>query len=347
MEKLNSVPALISVLQRNPVWPPPIWLMRQAGRYLPEYQEIRKKAGSFWTMCLTPEFAVEVTLQPIRRYEFDAAILFSDILVVPHALGQIVRFEDGIGPVLGEFPGVEFLVRDEVAWEQALSPVYAALRETRSRLWGNKTLVGFAGAPWTLAAYMLQGRGSVDQRAARLLAYRQPDEFALLLDVLAAATAFHLVRQLENGANVVQIFDSWAGGLPDDLFRACVLTPTKMVVERVRQRVPQARVIGFPRAATQSQYQHYADETGVDCVGIDTATSMSWAAKMLGTRVAIQGNLDPVVLIAGGPMLDAAVDRILSDSRAIPFVFNLGHGVLPETPLQHVARVVERVRSAV
>ncbi len=338
------VPALISVLERKPVWPPPIWLMRQAGRYLPEYQAIRKKAGSFWTMCMTPELAVEVTMQPIRRFDFDAAILFSDILVIPHALGQEVRFEDGTGPVLGDYSGIAGLCRDRLEWQKKLSPVFSAMAATRKALTPDKALIGFAGAPWTLAAYMLQGRGSVDQRAAKLLGYSGAPGFLELLDVLVDAVALHLLRQLENGADMVQIFDSWAGGLPDREFFNWVIKPTSAIVARVREQISNARVIGFPRAATQNQYERYAADTGVDCVSIDTATSMEWATGALGSRVSLQGNLDPIALIAGGDALNRAADDILSQARGTPHIFNLGHGVLPETPLNNVAKLVEHVR---
>ncbi len=295
-------------------------------------------------MCMTPEIAAEVTLQPVERFDLDAAILFSDILVVPHALGQPVRFEEGLGPVLGEFRGEETLERDVVIWDQRLAPVYAALRASRSGLDSAKALIGFAGAPWTLAAYMLEGKGSPDQRAAKLFAYRQPEQFGRLLQMLADAVSFHLVRQLEQGADAVQIFDSWAGGLPDAEFERWVITPTVSVVSSVRERCAGARIIGFPRAVTQTQYERYASATGVDCVGIDTATSIAWAAERLGNYGAIQGNLDPIALIAGGKALDRAVERIMTEARLVPHIFNLGHGVLPETPPENVARVVARVR---
>jgi uroporphyrinogen decarboxylase len=338
-------PSLLTVLEHKTIWPPPIWLMRQAGRYLPEYRAIRAKAGSFWTMCMTPELAVEVTLQPIRRYNFDAAILFSDILVIPFALGQAVRFEENHGPILDAMPGVEKLERSEKAWQERLSPVYEAMSKTKSLLPRGKAMIGFAGAPWTLAAYMLEGKGSPDQRKAKLAAYSDPAGFARLLDVLAEAVAWHLLRQFEAGADVVQIFDSWAGGLPDKEFSDLVVAPNKKVISLVRSARPDAKIIGFPRAATQSGYERYTAETGADAIGIDTAASMHWAATKLGGHVAIQGNLDPIALIAGGTALDAAVDRILDDAKGTPFIFNLGHGVLPETPLDHVGRVVERVRS--
>jgi uroporphyrinogen decarboxylase len=294
---------------------------------------------------MTPELAVEVTLQPIRRFDFDAAILFSDILVVPFALGQMVRFEDGIGPVLDAFPGLDRLVRDERIWAEKLAPIYEAMRQTRAALAANKAMIGFAGAPWTLAAYMIEGKGSPDQRAAKLMAYRDPKAFAKLLDVLADAVAWHLIRQLRAGADVVQIFDSWAGGLPTKEFADWVIAPNKRVVAAVRDAIPNAPIIGFPRAATERGYEAYVAETGVSAVSVDTAASMHWAVKALGSRVAIQGNLDPIALIAGGDALDRAVDGILNETQGTPFIFNLGHGVLPETPLAHVAQLVARVRS--
>ena len=336
--------SLLTVLDRKPVHPAPIWLMRQAGRYLPEYQTTRKEAGSFWTMCMTPELASKVTLQPIERYDFDAAILFSDILVVPFALGQNVRFEDKVGPVLDRFAGMEALIRDEHHWMSKLDPVYAAMRQTRAQLAANKALIGFAGAPWTLAAYMLEGKGSPDQRAAKLAAYRDSARFVKLLEILADVVAWHLIRQIEAGADAVQIFDSWAGGLPQQEFADWVIAPNKRVVAAVRKAAPNAKIIGFPRAATESGYHAYAQQTGVDAVSIDTAGSMAWAAKTLGTKLAVQGNLDPIAVIAGGDALNRAVDRILEATKDVPFIFNLGHGILPETPLEHVAQLVARVR---
>ena len=346
MKNAQRNSSLLAVLDRKPVHPAPLWLMRQAGRYLPEYQAARKKAGSFWTMCMTPELATTVTLQPIQRFDFDAAILFSDILVVPHALGQGVRFEDGHGPALEAFGGVDRLVQDQAVWHDKLVPVYTAMRETRAQLASHKALIGFAGAPWTLAAYMLEGKGSADQRAAKLTAYRDRTGFARLLDILADAVAWHLIRQLEAGADVVQIFDSWAGGLPEQEFADWVIAPNARVVAMVRKSIPNAKIIGFPRAATQTGYESYAEQTGVDAISIDTAASMAWAAKALGGNVVLQGNLDPIALVAGGEALDRAVVRILDATRAVPLVFNLGHGILPETPLDHVARLVARVRDA-
>ncbi|MEE8438964.1 MAG: uroporphyrinogen decarboxylase, partial [Micropepsaceae bacterium] len=293
----------LSVFERSNLKPPPIWLMRQAGRYLPEYQEVRKKADSFWTMCMTPDLSVEVTLQPIKRFDFDAAIIFSDILVIPHALGQKVRFEDGVGPIIEPLSDVGSLIRDKTVWRDKLSPVYEALKNTRETLAEDKALIGFAGAPWTLAAYMLEGRGTKDQGSARLYAYRNRDSFSELLDLLSDAVATHLICQLEAGANVVQIFDSWAGGLPEDAFRDWVIAPTKRAVATVRRKYPKALIIGFPRQATQSGLESFVADTNVDAVSIDTATAIKWAVGKLGSDVVLQGNLDPLTLVAGGEVL--------------------------------------------
>ena len=346
MEKVCKSPILLNVLGGSPQNPPPIWIMRQAGRYLPEYRAVRAKAGSFWTMCMTPELAVEVTLQPIRRFDLDAAILFSDILVVPYALGQTVRFEDGHGPVLEPFSGVEGLISDEEVWRTKLAPVYQAMRETRSALAGDKAMIGFAGAPWTLAAYMLEGKGSPDQKTAKLAAYRDPQSFRALIYSLIDAVAWHLIRQFEAGADVVQIFDSWAGGLNERLFHDFVIVPNRKIVQLVRKHVPKARIIGFPRGASESGYRRYAAETGVDAVGIDTAVSIAWAADVLAGNHAIQGNLDPIALIAGGDALVNGIDAILAATEGKRLIFNLGHGVLPETPPDHVAQMVARIRGA-
>ncbi|HEY1961259.1 MAG TPA: uroporphyrinogen decarboxylase [Rhizomicrobium sp.] len=336
---------LLSVLNGRVVEPPPFWLMRQAGRYLPEYRELRAKAGSFWTMCMTPELAAEVTLQPIKRFGFDAAILFSDILVVPYAMGRSVRFEDG-GPTLEPVNSVESLEHDEGRWAERLAPVYAAIGEVKARLEPGTALLGFAGAPWTLATYLAEGAGSTDQRAAKLWGYRRPDEFAQLLERVADCVAFHLIRQLEAGADAVQLFDSWAGGLPERAYEDWVIVPTKRIVDAVRTARPDARIIGFPRASTLEGYRRYAAHTGVDAVSLDTAVPMRWAVEQLPAHMVVQGNLDPLALVAGGSAMGRAVGEILDATRGRQFIFNLGHGVVPETPPEHVAELVRLVRSA-
>lgn len=331
---------LISVLNSEETGRPPIWLMRQAGRYLPEYRELRAGAGSFWTMCMTPKLAAEVTLQPIRRFGFDAAILFSDILVIPAALGMNVTFEDGVGPRMPPITSLSGLAFDQ----GFLAPVYEALGLVRGALDDDVALLGFAGAPWTLATYMAAGRGGDDQKAAKLWGYRDPESFAQLLDLLADCVAGHLARQIDAGADAVQIFDSWASGLPEALFERWVVAPTKRIVQKLRTTHPKALVIGFPRAATLAGYERYAQETGVDAISLDTAAPMGWAVRTLGGRT-LQGNLDPIALIAGGRALDDGIDAILGATKAVPFVFNLGHGILPETPIAHVERMIARVRA--
>lgn len=344
--KKDGMNKILSVLDRNAETQPPIWLMRQAGRYLPEYRALRSKAGSFWAMCMNPELAAEITLQPIRRFGMDAAILFSDILVIPYALGGTVRFEEGVGPILTRYGEIDAIERDPAVWAEKLSPVYETLKLLRPQLPAGTALLGFAGAPWTLATYLAEGRGSPDQKAAKLWGYREPESFAGLLDLLADCVAAHLIRQLEAGADAVQLFDSWASGLSEQGFADWVIRPTIRIVETVRKVRPGARIIGFPRATTLAGYERYAAETGVDGISLDTMVPMGWAAKTLGPKLAIQGNLDPIALVAGGDALARATDRILEATAGAPFIFNLGHGVIPETPPEHVAALVERVRSA-
>ena len=337
---------LLSVLNGETVWPPPIWLMRQAGRYLPEYRELRARAGSFWSMCMNPEMAAEVTLQPIRRFGFDAAIIFSDILTVPFALGRTIRFTEGEGPSLDPVSSVSELDDNRATWREKLEPAYETLRLVRPQLPAGTALLGFAGAPWTLATYMAAGRGGDEQRAAKLWGYRDPESFTALLELIGDCVAEHLIAQIEGGTDAVQIFDSWAGGLPDRQFEDWVIAPTKRIVEKVRIAQPHARIIGFPRAATLQGYLRYSQGTGLNAVSLDTGAPFAWAVENMPRNVALQGNLDPVALIAGGTALTKHVDDILDAARGRPFIFNLGHGVLPETPPDHVATLVEQVRSA-
>jgi len=343
---LKEEKSLIGVLNGEKRNPSPVWLMRQAGRYLPEYRALRAKAGSFWTMCNDPEMAAEITLQPIRRFGFDAAIIFSDILTVPYALGREVKFTEGEGPSLQPIANADGLDRDPAAWATKLAPAYETLRRVRASLDGKTTLLGFAGAPWTLATYMAAGRGGDEQKAAKLWGYREPESFARLLDVLGECVAQHLIRQIEAGADAVQIFDSWASGLPEALFERWVIAPTKKIVAKIRTVHPKAKIIGFPRAATLAGYERYANDVGADAVSLDTAVPMPWAAKVLGGKVAVQGNLDPIALIAGGNALREGVGRILDAARDVPLIFNLGHGILPETPIAHVEELLKQVRGA-
>jgi uroporphyrinogen decarboxylase len=320
--------------------------MRQAGRYLPEYRNARAKAGSFWNLCMNPQAAAEVTLQPVKRFGVDAAILFSDILLVPHALGRKVTFEEGIGPRVERTVSIDELTRETDAWRQRLKPAYEALTVVAGELDANTDLIGFAGGPWTLASYMAEGQGSVDQREARLLGYRDPAAFGDFLEAIGDCVAMHLCQQIQAGATLVQIFDSWAGGLPERAFLDWVIVPTRRVVEAVRKSSAHATIIGFPRGATLEGYRTYARETGVDAVSLDTAVPMRWAARELGAHAALQGNLDPVLLLAGGTSMREEIDRLLSATAEVPFIANLGHGVLPETPVEHVAEFIERIRSA-
>jgi len=340
---LKSASRLVRVLEGSVEERPPVWLMRQAGRYLPEYRELRAKAGSFWAMALTPDYAAEVTLQPIRRFGFDAAILFSDILTVPEALGQKVTFTEGEGPSLKPVTTAKGFVKDREAWARYFEPVYEALRLTRAGLPQQTALLGFAGAPWTLATYLAAGVGGDEQKAAKLWAYRDPQGFAALLDILGECVAFHLIRQLDAGADAVQIFDSWASGLPEAAYSQLVVEPTRKVVEAVRAKRPNAKIIGFPRASTLAGYQLYATVTGVDVIGVDTAAPWSWMASF-AKAIPLQGNLDPLALIAGGTALDKAVDEILEAMAGKPHIFNLGHGILPETPIAHVEHLLKRIR---
>jgi uroporphyrinogen decarboxylase len=337
---------ILDVLNGGSRKPPPVWLMRQAGRYLPEYRALREKAGSFLDLVFNPELAAEVTLQPIRRFGFDAAILFSDILVVPHALGQAVTFAAGEGPLLDP-------IKDRIDFERltseidhnALAPVYETIRRVKSDLPPGVALLGFCGAPWTVATYMVAGRGTPDQAPARMFAYRDAAAFDVLMDVLVEASASYLVRQLQAGADAVQIFDTWAGVLSPEQFARWCIAPTRRIVTMVRLQVPGAKIIGFPRGAG-SQLPRYVTETGIDAAGLDWMIDKDFARERVQSAVPVQGNLDPLALLAGGIALDRAVDSVMSAFADGPFIFNLGHGILPETPIAHVEQMLKRVRGS-
>jgi uroporphyrinogen decarboxylase len=335
---------LLAVLEGQSVKPPPIWMMRQAGRYLPEYRAVREKAGSFLDLCFNPLLAAEVTLQPIRRFAFDAAIIFSDILVVPHALGQRVTFETGEGPKLEAIgdPVALHRLRKE-ADQEALAPVYETIGRVKAELPKDVALIGFCGAPWTVATYMIAGRGTPDQVPARLFAYRHPNEFAALIDRLSQASVEYLSHQIEAGADVVQIFDTWSGVLAPEEFERWCVQPVQRIVSGLRRRRPGAKVIGFPRGAG-TNLRRYVAAVEVDAVGIDWAVDKNFAREAVQARKPVQGNLDPIALLAGGAALDAAVDRVIAAFGDGPFIFNLGHGILPETPIMHVEQMVKRVR---
>ena len=334
----------LRVLAGEAVDPPPLWLMRQAGRYLPEYRAIRAEAGSFLQFCYDPASTVEATLQPIRRFGFDAAIMFSDILVVPDALGQRVSFESGEGPRLTPVTTSRGLagLHDEIDLDH-LGPVFETIRRLKRELSAGTPLIGFCGAPWTVASYMVAGRGTPDQAPARILAYRDPQLFQALVDKLVAASIVYLDRQVEAGADAIQIFDTWAGVLPAGEFERWCVAPIAAIVAGLRALHPKIPVIVFARGAGPRLLDLKA-ATGADALGLDTATDPHWAARTLPASQVLQGNLDPLALIAGGPALDAAVGRILAAFRHRPHIFNLGHGILPETPIANVERLVELVR---
>lgn len=325
---------------------PPIWLMRQAGRYLPEYRELRAKSKSFLHFCYTPDMAADATLQPIRRFGFDAAIIFSDILVIPDALGQEVTFTPGVGPELAAIrdpAGVAALSRDRA--DEHLAPVYAALRQVKADLPAETALIGFAGAPWTLAAYMIEGHGSRDYATARKFALAEPDAFQALISMLEEAIAHHLIRQIEAGAEAVQIFDSWAGALPAFGVEAWSLGPIGRIADRVKAAAPEAKVIAFPRGA-DSFIAEFARLKSIDAVSLGQSLPGRIFGEVRDAGATPQGNLDPVTLIAGGAKLDEQIDAVLAAGRGGAHVFNLGHGITPETPIAHVERLIERVRSA-
>jgi len=333
----------LRALKGEAVSPPPIWIMRQAGRYLPEYKETRAVAGSFLDLCYTPRLAAEVTLQPIRRFGFDASIVFSDILVVPDALGQAVSFVEGEGPRLTPLPDAAAIATLDPAKTGAIfDRVYETVRLVRAGLPANVPLIGFCGAPWTVATYMIAGRGTPDQAPARLWAYRDPVSFQALIDVLIETSVEYLCGQIAAGAQAVQIFDSWAGGLPQAEFERWCTRPAAAIVARVKACYPEVPVIGFPRGAGEF-YPAFVEATDVDAVGCDTTMSPEFMASLAG-KAAVQGNLDPLALIAGGAAMEDAVRRILDVLRGKPHVFNLGHGILPETPIAHVEKLIAFVR---
>jgi uroporphyrinogen decarboxylase len=336
---------LLKVLGGETVFPPPLWMMRQAGRYLPEYRALREKAGSFLDLCYHPDFAVEVTLQPIRRFGFDAAILFSDILVVPHALGRDLRFVEGEGPRLTPIEASEIPRLGEAdGFHAHLAAVYETVSRLRRELPKETPLIGFCGAPWTVATYMIAGRGTPDQAPSRLFGYREPEAMAALLAKLEKVSADYLIRQIDAGADVVQIFDSWAGVLDEASFEAWCVKPVAEIVRRVREKHPATPIIGFPRGAG-SLYAGYREKTGVTALGLDWSVPLS-QARALQAGGPVQGNLDPLRLVAGGRALDEGVNAILKALGDGPLVFNLGHGITPECPVANVERMVKRVRRA-
>jgi uroporphyrinogen decarboxylase len=349
MNDQKTTKPLLSALRGKIQRVPPIWLMRQAGRYLPEYREIRQRAGGFLDLVYTPDLAAEVTLQPVRRFGMDGAILFSDILVIPHALGQKVDFIEEKGPIL--FPlrcsdDLKKLSRER--FQEMLTPIYETLRLTRGALdregFDQTTLIGFSGAPWTLACYMVEGGTSRDFIAVKSWAYSDPEGFGDLIDILVDAVTDYLIAQIDAGAEVIQLFESWAGIIDHTLFSRWVIQPTRRIIESLKDYAPHIPVIGFPRQCGRMALD-YVQNTRITALSMDSQLSPKQAAGIFQTLIPVQGNLDPVCLLTGGLAMEAAVEDILVHLSGGPFIFNLGHGVIKETPPQHVADLVALVRS--
>jgi len=337
---------LLRVLAGEAVWPPPMWLMRQAGRYLPEYRAIRGQAGDFISLCTNPALAAEVTLQPIRRYGFDAAILFSDILMLPWALGYGLAFKEGEGPVLPRLTtAADVAALDPSRVAKAITPILETVQRTKAGLDDDTTLIGFAGSPFTVACYMGEGGGSQDVARIRGMAHGQPELFGSLIDVLVDSTVEYVSAQIDAGADVAMLFDSWAGVLSPLLFARYVTDPTRRIVDALRARHPGTPIIGFPRLAGV-QVGAYAAATGVDAVALDTGADLHVATGLVPATIATQGNLDPLALVAGGAALEAEARGVLDAVRGRPHIFNLGHGIVPQTSPDHVAALVAQVRAA-
>jgi uroporphyrinogen decarboxylase len=338
---MNDQPRLLRALAGETLERPPIWFMRQAGRSLPEYRELRTRAADFIAFCLNPEMAAEATLQPVRRFPLDAAIVFADILLIPRALGQEVWFEAGEGPRLGELPRIAALAEQVDASTERLAAVGETLSRVRAELEPDRALIGFAGGPWTVATYMIEGRGS-NREAARSFAYQQPETLAALLEVLVEATARYLIMQARAGAQALQIFESWSENLAEDVFEKIVVQPHARIIEKVRAAGVTTPFIGFPRGAG-ALVETYAEGVPVEAIGLDTQASAALGRRLQAQGRTIQGALDNLLLRTGGPALDARVEQLLAQWGDGPYIFNLGHGIMPDTPIAHIARVVERV----
>jgi len=323
----------------------PFWFMRQAGRYLPEYRELRADKGGFLDMVYDPVAACEVTMQPIRRFGMSAAILFSDILVVPHALGQDLKFVAGEGPKLKPIRNeAELAALDESKFDDVLSPIYGTVSNVRAGLksegFDDTALIGFAGSPWTVACYMVEGQGSKEWKEPKIAAYGDPAFFGKLIDILVERTAQYLIAQVDAGAEALQLFDSWSGALDSEQFHKWVIEPTRRIVDLIHVKHPNVPIIGFARMAGNN-ITHYLEQSGVDALGLDTQIDTAWAARTLQTKLPVQGNLDPFCLFAGGDALNHATYKILDDLGGAPFIFNLGHGINKDTPIAHVEQLVK------
>lgn len=348
-KKKISEKLFLDVLEKRKGNRIPFWFMRQAGRYLPEYRELRASKNGFLDMAMNPKSATEITLQPVRRYGMDAAIIFSDILVVPYALGQDLDFVAGEGPKLDPLTNAHDIAQlGYKNFDEKLSPVYEALGNVRTALrqegFDHTALIGFAGSPWTVATYMIEGGSSRDFLNVKKMAYADSDNFLALIDLLVEATSSYLIKQISAGAEAVQLFDSWAGVLDSDQFCRWVIEPTRRIVKSIREIHPHTPIIGFPKGAGQN-YLVYAQDTGVTALGLDAQISTKWAARTLQSLVPVQGNLDPICLLAGGNSLIPAVERIIDDLKDGPFIFNLGHGINKDTPPEHVEMLVNAIRS--
>ncbi|WP_268828704.1 uroporphyrinogen decarboxylase [Sphingomonas cremea] len=333
---------LLAVLRGERRDPPPMWLMRQAGRYLPEYRALRATKGGFLDLAYDPEAAAEITLQPLRRFPFDGAILFSDILVVPHAMGMDLTFVAGEGPRLSP-PLVHAPICDLSPQMERLNPIYETVRRVKAELAPETTFLGFAGSPWTVATYMIAGQGSRDQAEARQLGYSDPGKLDAILDVISCITVDYLSRQIETGVDAVQLFDSWAGSLSPAQFERHVIARTAWIVDQLKRRHPGTPIIGFPKGAG-GKLRAYAAETRVDAIGLDETVDPAWAHRELPVGLPVQGNLDPLALVAGGEPLITSVERILDALADRPHIFNLGHGIQQTTPIEHVEELVALVK---
>jgi len=337
----GSKPRLLRALAGETLDRPPVWFMRQAGRSLPEYRELRTRAPDFIAFCHNPEMAAEATMQPMRRFPLDAAIVFADILLIPRALGQEVWFEAGEGPRLGELPSIESMADQIEASTGRLSAIGETLSRVRAELEPDRALIGFAGAPWTVATYMIEGRGS-DRSGARTYAYQNPEKLDRLIEVLVESTARYLVMQAKSGAQVLKLFESWAEGLAEDVFERIVIKPHAAIIEKVRAAGIDTPFIGFPRGAG-ALVENYAAKVPVNAVALDTQASAALGQKIQAGGKTIQGALDNLLLRAGGPALDARVDALIEQWNGGPYIFNLGHGVMPDTPIEHIERTIRRV----
>ncbi len=340
---MTPISNLLAVLKRDKPQHIPIWLMRQAGRYLPEYRALRAEKGGFLDLVYDPEAASAVTLQPIARFGFDAAILFSDILVIPHALGQNLWFEDGEGPRLAPRL-LDSALGALLSAPERLQPVFDTVARVRASLPSETAFIGFAGAPWTVATYMLSGRGSKDQTEARRFAYAKPEAFSEIIAAISTLTISYLKGQINAGVDVVQVFESWAGNLSPAQFKRWVIAPNAAIVDAIRNFAPQVPVIAFPKGSG-GKLRNFVDGVNPSAIGLDETVDPVWANAVLPAHLPVQGNLDPLALISGGGALDTAVDDIIAAFAGRPHVFNLGHGILPDTPIDHVEQLVARVRA--